>query len=109
MACAISGPTMSATKLQIHEPKRKMHRKHENAKKTIENQPFQPSKQPLWSLPGAIRDPHGALLAPKQPSQSLCSQEICAAKLKIHEPTRKMHGKPESNINTNENQYFAFS
>ena len=48
--------------------------------KHIENLHFAPSKHPFWSLAGAIRDSHGALLAPKQPSKSTSWQDISATK-----------------------------
>ena len=57
-------PAMSATELQIHEPKRKMHGKHENHTKAMKKQHFAPSRPPRWSLARAIRGPHGALLGP---------------------------------------------
>ena len=67
-----------STKRQKHEPRRKMHGQLENIIKNMNSQYFAPSKQHRWSLARAIRDPHGALLAPKPPSSSTCLQDICA-------------------------------
>ena len=69
----------------------------------MKNQHFAPSMQPLWSLPGAIRDPHGAFLAPKQPSKSTCSQNISATKRKKYELKLKMHNKHEMSSNKQAN------
>ena len=97
--CALSGPVMSTTKLQIFKPKRKMHGKHEN---TIKLQEKCPPSHPAGALPeppGALGEPHLPLMPPSTCSSSL---KIGAAKLLIHEPRRKMHEHHENTIKLQE-------
>merc|ERR1712023_338189 len=81
-----SSPNMCTTKLQIYEPRRKMHGNHENTIKLQEKcSPSHPAR--------ALTQPPGAFMEPSWPfmllSKCSSSPKRCTTKLRIHEPNRK--------------------